>query len=367
MVSMMARIKAVCISEKKGSVKQSVHEALCVGNHGLLNDAHAGGAHRQVSLMSLMDIKECGQEYPSLEYGVYAENLLIDGERLRYLPIGSRIIIQDVILEVTQIGKECHRGCIIKQKKGKCLMSQIGVFAKVVHGGLLHEGDEVVFEIPQKLERQCSLFTLDEQHRFMKQPIVIVGLGGLGQIVAEQLVRCGFYDLTLIDNDRISYSNFNRQIYANHETIHCSKVAVVQQELLKIEPLCKIKTYEMFLDKQTSLDLIPDGCILVDCCDNVRSKLLMEEIANQKQVPLVHGAVDGWYGQVATILPSDQLLGRLYRNKELEGGASFTITVHMVACFQVKEVIQLTLQRETLYHAILWIDAYNNTLEITKL
>lgn len=364
----MAKVKAVCISEKKGTVKKAVEQIECIENHGLLGDAHAGNWHRQVSLMSLKDIEECGQDYPSLEYGVYAENILIDDERIRYLPLGSRIHIQDVILEVTQIGKECHSGCIIQQKTGKCLMPQIGIFTKVIHGGMIHKNDEVTFEIPQKLERQNQLFTSDEQEKIFKQEVIIVGLGGLGQIVAEQLVRLGFRHLTLVDHDRISYSNFNRQIYANTQTIHLFKTLITREKLLEIEPLCQIQTYEITLDKNTPLDIIPENSIIVDCCDHIPTKLLLEDIIQIKDIPLIHGAMDGWHGQVTTLLPQDHLLSKLYLNQNLKTHDSLVMTAHLVASFQVKEIIQMTLHKTpNLHHQILWIDALNNDIQITKL
>lgn len=364
----MAKVKAVCISEKKGTVKKAVQYIECIENHGLLGDAHAGDWHRQVSLMSLKDIEECGQVYPSLEYGVYAENILIDDERIRYLPLGSRIHIQDVILEVTQIGKECHSGCVIQQKTGKCLMPQIGIFTRVIHGGIIHENDEVTFEIPQKLERHSLLFTSDEQEKIKRQEIVIVGLGGLGQIVAEEIVRLGFRHLVFIDHDKISYSNFNRQIYANTNTIHQSKVLVTKEKLLEIEPLCYIQAHEISLDKDTPLDIIPEHSIIVDCCDDIPTKLLLEDMIQVKNIPLIHGAMDGWHGQVTTILPQDHLLSKLYLNQNLKTHDSLVITAHLVASFQVKEIVQMTLHKTpNLHRQILWIDTLNNDIQMTKI
>lgn len=225
-----------------------------------------------------------------------------------------------------------------------------------------------IFETNEKLERQSRLFTPFQQQQIAHQDIVIVGLGALGQMVVEQLARCGFSHFTLIDDDRVSYSNFNRQLYATTKTLDQLKVEVAKQKILAIEPLCKVKTYAIKLDETTPLDFISDTSILVDCCDNVPSKLYLEDICNQKHIPLIHGAIDGWYGQVATILPQDNLLHRLYQNQELQTHDALVVTVSLIASFQVIEIIQMTIHHTTnLYPKTLWIDALNQEFEKIKL
>ncbi len=136
------KITAVCISEKKGTIKTNVG-ACEITATGLKGDAHAGDWHRQVSLLaeeSIEKMKNLG--YP-VTNGSFAENLTTQGIVLHTLPIGTRLQINDVILEITQIGKECHEGCAIKQKTGKCVMPKEGVFAKVIKEGVVHAGDSI--------------------------------------------------------------------------------------------------------------------------------------------------------------------------------------------------------------------------------
>ncbi len=142
----MATIKAVCISEKKGTAKVNVGQAELIENFGLKNDAHAGKWHRQVSLLSYEKIEEFKSLGVSVKDGDFGENLIVEGIDLGKLPIGTILDIQGVVLEVTQIGKECHTGCAIAQAVGKCIMPTEGIFARVLKGGTVKIGDSVVIE-----------------------------------------------------------------------------------------------------------------------------------------------------------------------------------------------------------------------------
>ena len=137
----MGVVRAVCISEKKGTEKQNVHRAKLVADFGLKGDAHAGNWHRQVSLLSYEQIEAFRQIGAQIEFGAFGENLVVEGLDFKTLPIGTRFRCNDVILEKTQIGKECHHGCRIIQTKGDCIKPREGVFAVVLHGGEISEGD----------------------------------------------------------------------------------------------------------------------------------------------------------------------------------------------------------------------------------
>lgn len=139
----MGMIKAVCVSEKKGTLKKNVHEALFIVDHGIEQDAHAGNWHRQVSLLSYEKIEAFRKRGAEVEFGAFGENLVVEGYDFKTLPLGSRFQCNDVILELTQIGKECHHGCAIFQAMGDCIMPREGVFCKVIAGGVMKEGDQL--------------------------------------------------------------------------------------------------------------------------------------------------------------------------------------------------------------------------------
>ena len=140
----MATIKAVCISEKKGTAKKNIGQAELIENFGLKDDAHAGDWHRQVSLLSYEKIEEFKALGVDVKDGDFGENLIVEGIDLAKLPIGTKITINQVLLEVTQIGKDCHTGCAIAQAVGKCIMPTEGIFARVLKGGTVQTGDKVI-------------------------------------------------------------------------------------------------------------------------------------------------------------------------------------------------------------------------------
>lgn len=139
----MGKVMAVNISEKRGTQKVNVHTVKLIENYGLENDAHAGNWHRQVSLLSYEKIEEFKAKGAPVQDGAFGENLIVQGFDFRTLPVGTRLKCNDVILEITQIGKLCHNGCEIFKIMGDCIMPREGVFARVIHGGVISEGDEM--------------------------------------------------------------------------------------------------------------------------------------------------------------------------------------------------------------------------------
>ena len=139
----MARVIAVCQSVRKGTRKEAQTEGVLLKDYGLVGDAHAdSGTHRQVSLLAVESINKMRKLGFDLNYGDFAENLTTEGIELVSLPLGTRLAIGDeVILEITQIGKECHLGCAIRELIGDCVMPREGVFARVIRGGSVRAGD----------------------------------------------------------------------------------------------------------------------------------------------------------------------------------------------------------------------------------
>ncbi len=143
----MAKVTAVNISEKKGVIKHPIDKGFFKVNHGLEGDAHAGNWHRQVSFLgeeSIDKMRATGVE--GLCAGKFAENLTTEGIVLYELPVGTKLKVGEVLLEVTQIGKECHKGCEIRTLVGDCVMPREGIFAKVLEEGYIKAGDEILVE-----------------------------------------------------------------------------------------------------------------------------------------------------------------------------------------------------------------------------
>ncbi len=140
----MGYIEAICISHKKGIVKKEISEARFIEDYGIEGDAHAGKWHRQVSLLAGESIDRMKEKIPALSKGAFAENVIIRGIDLSSIQVGTRLKIgREVLLEVTQIGKECHTSCAIKKLTGDCVMPREGLFARVLQGGVVRPKDSV--------------------------------------------------------------------------------------------------------------------------------------------------------------------------------------------------------------------------------
>ena len=148
MAELKGIIKAVCLSEAKGTEKRPVASVMLIANHGLSGDAHAGNWHRQVSLLSADKVDEFNARGGKAEIGAFGENLLVSGIDFKSVPVGSILRAGEVVLKMSQIGKECHSHCQIFHRVGDCIMPREGVFATVEHGGELHAGMELTVEPP---------------------------------------------------------------------------------------------------------------------------------------------------------------------------------------------------------------------------
>ena len=139
----MASVVAVCISEQKGTQKHEVPEIQLKIDHGIVGDAHAGNWHRQVSLLAQESVEKMKAVFPDIPVGAFAENILTEGLTLFTLPVGTRLRVGEVLLEVTQIGKECHAHCAIRQQVGDCVMPREGIFTIVLEAGTIRAGDTI--------------------------------------------------------------------------------------------------------------------------------------------------------------------------------------------------------------------------------
>lgn len=142
----MGKILAVCISKARGTCKVNVKQAELVEDWGVKGDAHAGKWHRQVSLLSYERVEEFRARGAEVEHGAFGENLVVEGIDFKTLPVGTRFCCNEVELELTQVGKECHSHCAIYKTMGDCIMPREGVFARVLHGGTIRVGDDLRVE-----------------------------------------------------------------------------------------------------------------------------------------------------------------------------------------------------------------------------
>ena len=140
-------VKAICISTARGTEKHAIEEANFIKDYGIEGDAHAGKWHRQVSLLSYNKVEEFNAKGGNVEDGAFGENVLVSGLNFKNLPVGTILKCGEIVLEMTQIGKECHSHCNIFHRVGDCIMPRDGVFAIVKNGGVMKIGDVMVAEL----------------------------------------------------------------------------------------------------------------------------------------------------------------------------------------------------------------------------
>ena len=159
----MGKVIAVCTSDRKGIQKKDVNTAHFSAEWGIDGDAHAGKWHRQISLLSADKIEAFNKRGANVIPGAFGENLVVEGFDFRALPVGTLLRCNDVLLEMTQIGKECHSHCEIYKKMGECIMPREGVFARVLEPGTISVGDEMVI-VPREghFPWQAAVITLGE-------------------------------------------------------------------------------------------------------------------------------------------------------------------------------------------------------------
>ena len=158
----MGEIRALCISEKRGTAKQATDRAFFITEYGIDGDAHAGDWHRQVSLLGLGEIEDFRARGADVEFGAFGENVVAEGFRFKELPVGTRLRVGQVFFEITQIGKKCHSHCEIFHRVGDCIMPREGVFARVLHGGWVTVGDTLEITT-EKIPLDAAVITASDK------------------------------------------------------------------------------------------------------------------------------------------------------------------------------------------------------------
>ncbi|WGS66096.1 MOSC domain-containing protein [Marinitoga aeolica] len=149
---MKSYIVSLNISEKRGTRKNEVSNVILKENWGIIGDAHAGNWHRQVSMLSTKSIEKIDKEkLKTLSYGDFAANIIVKDVIIHTLPIGTKVKINDAELEITQIGKACEKDNLVRRLTGKCITPEEGVFLKVLKGGRINVGDEIIFYAEEKI------------------------------------------------------------------------------------------------------------------------------------------------------------------------------------------------------------------------
>ncbi len=217
-----------------------------------------------------------------------------------------------------------------------------------------------------------KMLSPEENESLNKFKVCVVGCGGLGGYIIEMLARLGIGHLTVVDGDIFEESNLNRQLLSDMNSLGKSKALIAKERVNKVNPLVNIRVISERLTAENGLEILTGHDVVVDALDSIDTRLLIQKQSEELNIPLVHGAIAGWYGQVTTIFPGDKTLDLLYSNsdnKGLEaelGNPSFTPA--LVASIEVSEVLKLLINRgELLRRKLLIVNTLNQEYEVINL
>ena len=219
--------------------------------------------------------------------------------------------------------------------------------------------------LPKRYELNAGTLGNEGQKRLLRSKVVVVGLGGLGGYVVDQLARCGAGRIIGVDADRFEETNLNRQLLADLTTMGRSKVETAKDRVAAVNDAVEFQAYEC------EVESLPDSAynevdLIFDCLDNIPTKLHLQEVSESRNIPLVHGAIGGWYGQLAVVWPRSQLLSAIYgtRQEGIEkalGNPPFTPA--LIATLMVTEGIKVLLGHKQKEDSVLFVDLLNNHWE----
>ncbi|QVK21772.1 HesA/MoeB/ThiF family protein [Mycoplasmatota bacterium] len=222
----------------------------------------------------------------------------------------------------------------------------------------------------ERYQRNMNMLSKEEIIKINNAKICVIGCGGLGGFIIEGLTRLGFEKLTIVDKDVFDETNLNRQLFSSHSNLGELKATTGAKRIKEINNRCTPTPINDELNESNIIDIIKGHDIVIDAVDNVKTKLLLQEYCEILNIPLVHGAIGGWYGQVAVILPGDKLLSRIYRT--LESGIEKTLgnpsfTPAIIANFMVSEALKLYLNKgDVLRNKLLMLDLLSNELDLIE-
>jgi molybdopterin/thiamine biosynthesis adenylyltransferase len=229
--------------------------------------------------------------------------------------------------------------------------------------------------IPERYHRNLGVLNLSEQIKLLQSKVAIIGAGGLGGMVLELLARMGIGELIIADKDIIRDSNLNRQLLSTELNLGTEKIKAAIKRVEEINSSVKINGYSVFINANNVKDIIQGVEVVVDALDNLPSRFILQHACQSLKIPLVHGAVAGFHGQLTTIFPEDKGLELIYgskeklpeRGSEVELGAPAVIP-SLIAAWEAQEVIKILLKRGKLFrNKLLYLNIEEGTIDILNL
>lgn len=212
--------------------------------------------------------------------------------------------------------------------------------------------------------RNIGAITNEEQARLTVKKALVVGLGGLGGYAVMFLARLGVGELRICDYDVFDESNLNRQLFSSESHLGINKAEVLVSQMQYINSSIKVVSYPCKFSEVTAGEMISGCDVVIDALDNVESRLILEDACSKYRVPLVFGAVSGWEGQVATIMPGRPKLNHLYKGVTENKPSVLPFSAACVSCYQTAEALKILLGKGDLADKLLLIDLKNNETKI---
>lgn len=224
----------------------------------------------------------------------------------------------------------------------------------------------------ERYSRNMKMLSPEENDSLKGMRVCVIGCGGLGGHIIEMLGRLGVGYITAVDGDVFEESNLNRQLLSSVSVIGKSKALTAKERMAEVNPLININPIYDRLTMENGREIIKDHHVVVDALDNVDSRLNLQDLCAELKIPLVHGAIAGWYGQVTTIFPEDRTLDMIYFDRNIKGlekelgNPSFTPA--LVASIEVSEVLKILIGRgELLRKKLLHIDLLSQDYTVINL
>jgi len=222
--------------------------------------------------------------------------------------------------------------------------------------------------LPKRYERNCNAITVDDQLKLFSAKITVIGCGGLGGYIIEELARLGIGNMTLVDPDTFEEHNLNRQLFSSPKKLYQPKVTAAAARVSEINPAISVNAVQANLTDTNASKLLNGSTVVADAVDNIPTRLELAEACRKFNLPLVHGAIAGWYGHICTVFPGDESLRKIYSNwdgvsiDQFMGNPAFTPAI--VASLQVAEICKIILNKNNLMrHKQLLIDLLDMEFE----
>jgi molybdopterin-synthase adenylyltransferase len=220
----------------------------------------------------------------------------------------------------------------------------------------------------QRYIKNINSISPEENNKLAKFKVCVIGCGGLGGYIIEMLGRIGVGYIAAIDGDCFEESNLNRQLLSDMQSLGKSKSLKAAERMKLVNPLVKVIPIYKMVDNENAVEILSGHDVIVDALDNKASKLILQNFSEKLNIPLIHGAIAGWNGQVTTIFPGDRTLDIIYSSTGKKGIESSLgnppFSPALVASIQVSEVIKVLLSRgEILRKEILFVNLLENSFE----